>query len=342
MYSTRNIELGFFIFILAVAATLSFFVLKPYLGALFIAVVLAVVFYPVAEACGKRISSKNGATLCALLFLFLVVLIPATLFGFLIFNDAKDLYRSISLGAINLKELDDVVAPLEQKIQQFFPEAQIAPSEYLRDGLSFVVGNLGEAFSALARLALKFGIMLLALFFLLRDGASLKQFVLAISPLANNYDERILGRLQDAVVSVVKGKLLIVLLQGVISALVFFFFGLPHPMLLGAAVSLAALVPFVGVALVFLPAALSLFLFGSTAAAILLLVAGVIIGTIDNFLGPILYEKGLKMSPLLILLSVLGGLAFFGPVGFLAGPITLALFFVLLEIYPSLFPRDSS
>lgn len=334
---TQKIEIGFFFILFVSAALLSFFVLRPFIGALFIAVVLAVVFYPVTEACGKLVRNRSGATLCALLFLFLVVLIPATLFGLFIFDDAKDLYKGISLGVVNLGAFDQAVVPLEQMLQQFFPEARITPSEYLRDGLSFVIGNLGDVFSAVARLTLKFGIMLLALFYLLRDGAHIKRLILAVSPLANNYDERILLRLQDAVMSVVKGKLLIVLVQGILAAVAFLFFGFPQPMLLGAAVSLAALVPFVGVALVFLPAVLYLFLSGSVVASVGLLVAGVIIGVIDNILGPILYEKGLKMSPLLILLSVLGGLAFFGPVGFLAGPVTLALFFVLLEIYPSLF-----
>ncbi len=339
---TQKVELGFFFVLFASAALLSFFVLRPFLGTLFVAVVLAVVFYPVAEACARRVRNRSVATLCALLFLFFVVLIPTTLFGFLIFDDAKDLYQGISLGAVNLQVLDETVAPLEQKLQQFFPEARITPSEYLRDGLSLIVGNLGDAFSAFGRGVLKLLVMLLALFYLLRDGARIKHSILSMSPLANNYDEQILHRLADAVVSVVKGKLLIVILQGILAALVFFFFGLPQPMLLGAAVSFAALVPFVGVALVFVPAVLYFFVSGSVWLGVGLLAVGVVIGTIDNLLGPILYEKGLKMSPLFILLSVLGGFAFFGPVGFLAGPVTLVLFFVLLEIYPSLLRQSNS
>jgi predicted PurR-regulated permease PerM len=161
-----------------------------------------------------------------------------------------------------------------------------------------------------------------------------------LSPLANEYDERILRRLEDAISSVVKGKLLIVLIQGILASVGFWLFGIPHPVLFGALTSLAALIPFVGVAVVFVPAVLYLFFAGSVGAAAGLLVAGIIIGSVDNVLGPILFERGLQLHPLLILLSVLGGLAFFGPIGFLAGPVALSLLVALLDIYPLLFTKN--
>ena len=126
-----------------------------------------------------------------------------------------------------------------------------------------------------------------------------------------------------------------------LASLAFFAFGLPHPVLWGALTSFAALIPMVGVALVFVPTIAYLFLSVGVGSAAGLLVSGVVIGAADNILGPILFEKGLQMSPLLILLSVLGGFAFFGPVGFLAGPVTLSLLFALLDLYPLLVKQPS-
>lgn len=342
MGSSRKVEFGFFFLLAAAAAVVSFFIFRPYLGALFVALVFSIAFRPAHEFFLRRRMRDSAATILTLLVLFLVVLIPVTLFGFFIFDDAQALYAQARSGAPVFERFDALVLPLEGYLRVFAPEARLNLSEYLQSGLSFVIGNFGSVFSGIVGFAFKTVIMLLALFYLFRDGQKLRAFVVRLSPLTNEYDERILKRLEDAIASVVQGKLLIVFIQAVLSALAFFIFGIAHPVLLGAAVSVAALIPFVGVGLVFVPVALYLFFIGSAGSAVGLLVAGVVIGTVDNVLGPILYERGLRLHPLLILLSVLGGLAFFGPVGFLAGPVTLSLFFALLDIYPLLFQSNGN
>ena len=109
---------------------------------------------------------------------------------------------------------------------------------------------------------------------------------------------------------------------------------MPNPVLWGLVAALAALIPGIGTALILIPAIGYLFFTGSTGAAIGLLIWGVVaVGLIDNFLGPMLVNRGVKIHPFLILLSIFGGLSFFGPVGFVLGPLIIALVFALLEIY---------
>lgn len=340
MQSHRNIELGFFFLLAAGAALIAFFILKPYIGVLFVALVLSIAFRPVHEFF-LRVQKRESVAACTtLLLLFLVLLTPATLFGFFIFDDAQKLYTQARSGTPLLERFDRLAEPLERQLKLFIPDARLNLSEYLREGLSFLVGNFGSVFSGAVGIVFKTFIMLLALFYLFRDGTRLRSFVVRLSPLTNEYDERVLKRLEEAISSVVKGKLLIVFIQGILAAIGFALFGIPHPVLWGAVASLAALIPFVGVALVFVPAVLYLFFTAGVGGAVGLLIAGVVVGAIDNLLGPMLYERGLRLHPLLILLSVLGGLAFFGPIGFLAGPVTLALFFALLDIYPLLFSEQ--
>lgn len=340
MPASRKIEVGFFLLLAAGAATLGFFVLKPYLSALFIAIVLAVVFRPLHDYLALRISGRNIAALTTLLLLFLLILIPVGFFGFFVFDDAKALYSSVASGEPLLPKLTKFSAPIESRIASVFPGASFDLSSYAAEGLSFLVGNFGALFSRTVGVIFKTGIMLLALFYLFRDGAALRSFIVRTSPLTNEYDERILVRIENAVSSVVKGKLLIVLIQGFLAASGFFLFGVPHAVLLGAIVMLAALVPAIGIALVFAPAALYAFYTGSEGIAVGLALWGVAVGIIDNVLAPIFLERGLRMHPLLILLAVLGGLALFGPVGFLAGPVIIAFLFALFDIYPLLFERD--
>lgn len=340
MDSSRKIEIAFFLCLSVLAVGVAFFVFKPYLSALFIALVLSLVFNPLYARMKNLLPGGTLAACAALVVLLLLILIPAALFGFFIFDDAQRLYVSLRGGEETLSALDQWSTLVEAQIQAFVPEVRFNLSSYLTDGLSFLLGNFGSIFSRAVGFVFKAIIMLLALFYLFRDGEKLRAFVVRLSPLTNEYDERILTRIEDAINSVVRGKLLIVFIQGILSTLIFLIFGVPHPVLLGALTALAALVPAVGVALIFIPVVLYGFFAGQTASAIGLLISGVCIGFIDNILGPIFFKRGLRVHPLLILLSVLGGLALFGPVGFLAGPVTLSLLFALFDIYPFLFSEQ--
>ena len=114
----------------------------------------------------------------------------------------------------------------------------------------------------------------------------------------------------------------------------FWIFGVPNAILWGSFAAIAALIPGIGTALVLTPAILFLFARGEIFSAIGLLAWGVgVVGLIDNFLGPRLMGRGIELHPLIILLSVLGGIGFFGPIGFLLGPLIVSLFFALLDIY---------
>jgi len=342
MPSTRKIELSFFAILAVAAAALTFFIFKPYLGALFVALVFAIVFRPLFEAIRTKVKRDALASLITLALLFLVVLIPATLFGFFIFDDAQELYRSAGSETTLTDRLERSLSPIETYVQAIIPGFEIRISEYTNAALSFMIDNLGSVFTRVVGMVFQTFIMLLALFYLFRDGKAFRAYIVTLSPLTNEYDERILRRIETAISSVVKGKLLIVLIQGILASIGFFIFGIPHPVLWGAVTALAALIPAVGVAIVFVPAVIYLFLAGSVGAAVGLLIFGVLVGAVDNILGPILFERGLQMHPLLILLAVLGGLVFFGPVGFLAGPVTLSLLLALLDIYPLLFQEKQS
>ena len=339
MSSTRRIELGFFFLLVAAAATISFFIFKPYVSALFVALVFSIVFRPVHEAISARVRRAGVSAFLTLLFLFLVILAPAALFGFFLFDDAQRLYQSLSADGAVTGRLDAAFAPAERYLQGLVPDAKIRVSDYLDGALSFLLENFGGVFRSAVGFVFKGVLMLLALFYLFRDGKQFRSYIISLSPLTNEYDERILQRLEASISSVVTGKLLIIFIQGILASIGFWLFGLSHPVLLGALVSLAALIPAVGVGLVFIPIVLYALATGGTALPIGLLVFGIALGAVDNVLGPVLYERGMRTHPLLILLSVLGGLAFFGPIGFLAGPVTLSLLLALVDIYPLLFER---
>ena len=175
---------------------------------------------------------------------------------------------------------------------------------------------------------------LISLFYFLRDGKSFTQYLKILSPLSDRQDEKILSRLFVAVNSVIKGALSIALIQGFLTGIGFWIFGVPNPVLWGSTAAIAALVPNIGTALVLVPAIGFLYLNGEVAQAIGLGIWSITaVGLIDNILGPYLINRGVKIHPLLILLSVIGGLGLFGPVGFLLGPLIISLLFALIDIH---------
>jgi predicted PurR-regulated permease PerM len=166
---------------------------------------------------------------------------------------------------------------------------------------------------------------------------------MTFSPLPDHDDEKILSRLENAVNAVIKGYLFIALVQGVLVGFGFWIFHVPHAALWGVVAAIASLIPAVGTGLVSIPAIAFLFFTGDTFSAIgLLLWASILVGTIDNFLTPLVVGTKIHISPFLILFSVLGGISLLGPVGILVGPLTLSLLYTLISIYRNEFKQSTT
>jgi len=171
------------------------------------------------------------------------------------------------------------------------------------------------------------------MFFFLKDGERILQRLVTLSPLHDSYDIELLKKTTATIESVVKGTLLIALVQGFLAGLGLFIFGVPNAILWGALAALCAFVPGLGTALVVIPSVIYLFIIGNTPFAIGLSAWGVLlVGMIDNILGPYLYKKGTRLHPLIVLFAVLGGISFFGPEGLFLGPVIASLFVSLIHI----------
>jgi predicted PurR-regulated permease PerM len=334
----QKIQTWFFILFTLIVLVLTFFVFLPYVSILFLALVFAIIFYPFHERILRIFSNrKTIASITSVFIVFLLISGPVSFFTTLLFQEASDMYRTV-VNADNGNSMLGI-SMFEKKINDlfpgFFPNAEVDTIQYVKQGLSWILDNLSVFFGGFLKIAIGLFLMLLALFYFLRDGKHFVDTLVEISPLPDDSDKKIITKIVVAVNSVVRGHLVIGLAQGFLTGVGFALFGMPSPVLWGSVAAVASLAPTVGTSLVILPAVLYLFFTGHVLASVGLLAWGVIaVGLVDNLLGPILIERGIKIHPFLILLSALGGLSFFGPVGFLAGPVLLALLFALLDIYP--------
>lgn len=330
-------ELYFLLVLLAGIFVLAFLIFNPFLYALILAIVFATIFQPLHKKILVMTRERKGlAALLATISVLIVVVAPLTFLGIQIFQEASGLYSSLveNSGATDLSR---GIGGYLQSLVRFSPvpiETSFDINQYLKQGLSWLLQHLGPLFANVAKAIVGVFIFLVALYYLFKDGRKLKAMVVALSPLQDIHDETIFNKLSLAVNSVIKGSLAVALVQGTLTAIGFFIFGVPNATLWGSVAAITALIPGIGTALVLLPAILYLYFSGATLFAIGLLVWGVVaVGLVDNFLGPKLVERGMRLHPFLILLSILGGMGFFGPLGFLLGPLVLSLLFALLEIY---------
>jgi len=341
MIQSQTLRPYFLVLLLLGAFILVAEIFWPFLKPLALAAVFAVVLQGLYERISKLFGGwpSTSALLTVVISVFLILL-PLSLVGVLVGNEARDLYVSLEGGggqttiAQMFTRMDETFGGIFPTLGEFSRNASVDINTYTKDALQWITGNAGEIFSSVSQLLLSFFIFFIALYYLLRDGKRVRKILIELSPLNDREDTRVFDRLELAVNSVIKGNLVIALVQGVLTTIGFTIFGVPNSILWGTVASVAALIPGIGTGLVFIPAIAVLFFSGATVSAFGLFVWGALgVGLIDNFLGPKLVGRGMKLHPLLVLLSVLGGLMFFGPAGIFLGPLSLSLLFALLSIY---------
>ncbi|MDD4271501.1 MAG: AI-2E family transporter [Patescibacteria group bacterium] len=327
----------FLLALLIVTSILSFYVLRPFASVFILAAIFTVVFQPLYRRVLKYSFNHEGlAAFLTTIIIVVIILTPLTFLGVRIFQELRDLYVSLIENG-GKDNFISVFNGLLENFRHYFllpPEFSINIGQYVKEGLNWLLNNLGALFSNFASILATFFIFLITLYYLLKDGHKIKQAAIKYSPLADTDDKMILNKLELAISSIVRGNFTIAFLQGFLTTIGFTIFSVPNAILWGTAAAIASLIPSVGTSLVFIPAIILMYVSGNLFSAVGLLLWGMLaVGLIDNFLGPKLIGRGMKLHPLLVLFSVIGGAVFLGPIGFFLGPIILSLLFALLHIY---------
>ncbi|HMB93613.1 MAG TPA: AI-2E family transporter [Rhodothermales bacterium] len=339
---TKTIQNAFFITIL-LAVTFAFLVLiLDFVQPIFWAAVLAVLFRPVHQRVLDRFGGRETlASVLTLLLILVIVILPLFLIGLAVANEATGLYQRISSGEIDLQEpldafrsqlplvtdlLDRVGVDIE-KIRQGLSDAAVTVSSYLASQ-ALVIGQNALRFTVM------FFLMLYLLFFFLRDGDRLLNALVRALPLGDTRERLLFSRFAEVSRATIKGTFVVAIVQGTLGGLIFWILGINAAVFWGVIMAVLSLLPAVGSAIIWLPAAIILMVTGSVVKGIILIVVGaLIIGMVDNVLRPVLVGRDTKMADYLILLTTLGGLAVFGISGFVIGPIIAALFLSVWEMF---------
>ncbi|MEQ8405325.1 MAG: AI-2E family transporter [Oceanicaulis sp.] len=337
-----------FIAVLALALTGVFlWMIQDFLSALFLAAVLAIFVFPMQLFFSKMLGGRDkaAASLTLIVTVFLV-LIPLLAILALVAEQAVDVGQTFipwvqeqirafrEEGFAGLPEwlpFRDNLAPYQEQIAARLGEAV--------SGLGgILVGGLRRATGGVLGFVLNLVVLLFALFYLLTSGPRALKKALGLLPMQPHDRDLLAERTLSTIRATVKGTFVIAVIQGSLTGSALAVAGVPGAAFWGAIAGVLSIVPGVGPPLVWLPAAIWLWVNGEQVPAIALAVWGAaVVGVIDNLLRPVLVGQDAKMSDLMVLLSTLGGLTLFGAVGIIVGPVIAALFASAWFIYAQSF-----
>lgn len=329
---------------------LAFIITRPFLPALFTGAIIAYLSYPLYKKTLKRINNKNIAAFIIAIVIVLIFTIPLIAVIGLISKEAYTTYTTLNqqnLGTnfmrIVCKDEGYLSCRALKSFVSFLPEEDL--DYYLQITIKkiteFIIEDIGDFLASIPAFLLNFFVMMFVVYYLLKDGESVAKRIKNILPLKESHKQHVLERFHNITSAVFYGSILTAILQGILGGIGFFILGISSPILWGFIMTIFALIPYFGTAIVWLPAALNLLFIGYlqndnsfTIRGIVLILYGVfIISTIDNILRPKLISNKAKVHPILVLLGVLGGLSLFGFLGLILGPIMLALLMTFVDIY---------
>lgn len=315
---------------------IKFFLMAIFLGGLFSA--LAHPLYCCFERWfGGRRSLASAATI---LLLILFLMLPLVGLMGIVTSQAIKVGRSVTPWVqAQISEPDIFFTSMKSLpyYDQIIPYRALIiqkAGEMVAGGSSFLINSLSSATLGTMNFLFTIFVILYTMFFFLMDGDKLINKILYYLPLKNSEEQQIMMRFTSVARATIKGTVIIGVLQGSLAGIAFAVAGIPSPVFWALIMVLLSILPGIGTALVWIPAAIILGIAGHLGSAIGLTVfCGVVVGSLDNILRPMLVGKDTQMHELLIFFSTIGGIMMFGVIGFIIGPIIAALFVTVWDIY---------
>lgn len=328
----------FFLLLFIGVSILFWKVLEPFMTVLLTAAIVAVIITPLERHVRNWTGHPKLSAVIMLALVLSAVVLPLATVALLTAKQAVQIVQDTVANPAWIQAFDIYSLPVIRELPPILLAqfATIDVTSVLHNLATWIAQNVGALFAGSADLIFKTFIFFVSLYFFLVDREKIHAELLVLSPLKNSIDENITKRLVAVVRGVVFGSLIIAVIQGIVAAIGLTIFGVPGALIWAGLVVIAAQVPMLGTSVIMLPAVLYLFLSGNIPQAIGLLIWSMAaVGLVDNLLQPFIVGSRTRMHALLILLSMLGGLSAFGPIGFIFGPTILAAFLVMVELYRS-------
>jgi predicted PurR-regulated permease PerM len=328
---TKILERYFFFILLFSTLIFSFAIFSPFWIAILLGISFSIVLFPVYQWF-KKMNLPNWLSSLFTVLIFIII-ICGLLFGLglIILNQSQGILNIVGSGGNTFS----FISHLNNSINKLLPMGvSFNLSQKILDLFSLITNNIASLFTTTLSTLFTLFLTVLSMFYFLKDNERCKTALKKFSPLSEEDNEKIMDKFALSVNGIMRGYFLVAFIQATLVTIGFTIFGVPNPMLWGMVAMLTSFVPTIGSGLVSVPAIIFLFVTGNSIQALGLFIWAVImVATIDNILNPVIVSNRIKLHPLLILFSVLGGISLFGPIGIIVGPLTISLLYTLIYIY---------
>ncbi len=327
-----------------VFAFLAVVILKSFISPILAAIVLSYVTYPIYKWLNSKLNRKTVSAIITIVLIMLLITIPAI---FAVNALSKEIfvgYLMVKKYLVSVPEIAKCGTNAVCGILNAFGFSEPSFVTFFSDSLgkatASVFNSLTTYLIALPRLIVNLFISMFLTYYLLKDGEKLTSYIKSLLPIKSANQDLFIRRFNDVTFAVVYGNIIVALIQGVLTSLGFFLLGVPSPLVWGIVTVLTSLIPFLGAYAVWLPAAILLIANGNSAGDGGMVLRGVIlvfygfflISSADNILKPKLIGGRANLHPALVLLGVMGGIATFGVIGIIMGPVIIALAASVIEM----------
>ena len=339
---TVAMQKSFFIGLLILVTVAFIALLAGFFLPIFWAATVGILFLPVQHFFDRRLAGRTSlAAVLTVTLIFFTVLVPAMAIASAVATEAAQLYGRIERGEIDpgaiLRWIQGMTPQISAWAEKIGVDVEGMPDRLTAaavKGSQFIGALALTAGQNVARFLVMFALMLYLLFFVLRDGDEILEQIIRALPLGDQRERVLFAKFAEMARAVIKGTLIVGLVQGTLGGLMFWTLGISGAVFWGMVMVLLSVLPLVGASIIWVPAAIFLAVGGAYGKAVIMVIVGaVVIGLADNVLRPLLVGRDTKMPDYLVLLSTLGGLTLFGLSGFVIGPIIASLFLAVWAMF---------
>jgi len=327
--------------ILSLLGYLSYQIISPFLAPIAWAIVFSVVFYPVYVFISKYIKVKSIASSMTVLIILVAIIVPITYMSFLLIGELEKLGDYANSGGLEF--LRGLLARMEasphfEKLVSLIGDGNMPAPDQIMESVkkigSLVAKILSVRITNIIFAVINFLFMIFTIFFLFIDGPGFLTKVKDYMPFNEDQKSRLATQMKDMIVSTVYGGVIVAIIQGILGGIGFYVIGIEAPVLWGIAMSVMSFVPLLGTLSIWGPASIYLLIQGDYLHGVGLILFGTfVISMVDNILKPLIIGSRTKMPTIVIFFSVLGGIQAFGIIGLIMGPLIMAVFVSVFEIF---------
>lgn len=352
MSQQRRYKPYIFVIIFLISLLLLLWTIYPFIYTIIMSLLLVGVLHPVYQWLVKISHGRvHGSSLLLCVLIFLGIFVPLVFLISTLSVEVTDFYvylrQSLTVEAVSrLMEQHAVwVDKVQHLLQRFDKSYDFANLEEYVVAMGKTVGLImydqtRMLAGKVLHFSLHFVMMIVIIYYLLIDGTKLKEYILALLPMPRAQETLLLTKFNDMSIAIIIGNGIAAILQGVLGGIGLTMFEFRSPVLWGTVMAILAFIPFIGISIVFIPITIYLLISGQVAKGIMFFIYFTLLsGIVEYILKPKMVGERIKMHVLLVFISIFGGIATYGILGILLGPLVAIAFLTLADIYLSTMGR---